>query len=99
MPVKRQNPPSRSQGRAKGKWGGAYADDAADLMSTPGEWGVLKTFHPNRVNAAKSLYTAIMHGRYRAFRPAGDWDATIATEPDELGNPVVNVYAVYLGGD
>ena len=95
--VKFQEPPRRNTDRVPARWGRAYTEEAEALRARPGEWGIVNTYPREQYGAAKSLYTRIQQARYRAFRPAGEWDATIATEPSGDGTLVVNVYAVYLG--
>lgn len=89
-----RNPPERKGGRRSGPF--SYQDEAALLRGHPGEWKIIREFPQQQANTARSLSMNIRTGRLRAFQPATEWDSRSATERNEKGEPVVNVYAIYL---
>jgi hypothetical protein len=94
----RREPPDRQGGRKSGE-PYAYEDEAAQLRAEPGVWKLLTEFPAQRAVAARNLGVNIRTGRLRVFQPGGSFDARTATERNDANEPVVNVYAVYLGDD
>jgi DNA-binding CsgD family transcriptional regulator len=67
-----------------------YRERAALLRETPGEWGVVAVYDSGPT-ARQSAYR-LRSGAFKAFRPAGAWDAEAFTEDGEHA-----VRARYLG--
>lgn len=91
--MKWEDPPE-SGGFEKKK--NVYMEEAAELRSHPGEWGVVDTFPRSRDAHARSVSNNITKGKYVAFRPAGAFDAVSRKGTDDDGTPVVKVYGRYL---
>jgi hypothetical protein len=77
--------------------------EATALRARPGQWLLVNSFPPERESAARSMGVGIRTGRYHVFQPAGDFDAQTVTEDAHDSTcrliQVINVYAVFLGGD
>lgn len=76
-----------------------FAEEAVQMREHPGKWLLLQAFPRERGTHARSMGNSVKIGRYTALRPAGAFEPRTATEPDERGNLVVNVYARYVGAD
>ncbi|MEU7576789.1 hypothetical protein AB0B50_04205 [Streptomyces sp. NPDC041068] len=68
-------------------------ETAAALRDRPGEWAHVDT-HPNS-NRASNQAHRIRTGKLAAFRPAGEFEATVRNN----GEDVIYVYARYIGTD
>jgi hypothetical protein len=89
-----KEPPERPGARVR-----KFQHEADQMRLHPGDAVLMKSYPHEQGPAARSFGNAIKIGKYPALRPAGAFDYTTATEPDDNGNPVVNVYAWYVGGD
>ena len=85
-----RKPPNRPKGRR-------YEAEAEEMRRHPGKWMLLDTFLQAEGPLARSTGNSIRIGRYSAMRPAGDFEASTATEENKHGTLVVNVYARYVG--
>ena len=65
---------------------------ASELRASPGRWAVVRTYGAGRLSAASTLAHRIKSGKMAAFRPRGDFEATIRTAEDGSAT----VYARYL---
>lgn len=91
--MKWENPPE-SGGFEKKK--NVYMEEAEELRSRPGEWGIVDTFPMSRNAHARTATNNIIKGKYVAFRPAGSFDAVSRQVPGDDGTPVVKVYGKYI---
>lgn len=73
-----------------------YVEEAEELRSHPGVWGIVDTFPRSRDAHARSVTNGIIKGKYVAFRPEGSFDAVSRKGTDEDGTPVVKVYGKYI---
>ena len=65
---------------------------ASELRASPGRWAVVRIYGAGRLSAASTLAHRIKSGKMAAFRPGGDFEATIRTAEDGSAT----VYARYL---
>ena len=65
---------------------------ASGLRAFPGRWAVVCTYGAGRRSTASVIAHRIKSGKMAAFRPVGDFEATIRTAEDGS----VAVYARYL---
>lgn len=89
-PMIRRDPPANTR-----QPGYVMEEEAAFLREHPGESYIVRDYPPEEANAARMMGVGIRQGRYRAFQPSGSYGARTATEPNEKGELVVNVYAWY----
>ena len=68
---------------------------ASALRASPGRWAVVRTYDAGHLSAASILAHRIKFGKMAAFRPVGDFEATIRTAEDGS----VTVYARYIGNE
>lgn len=88
----RRNPPNQS--RQPGHL--VLEDEAERLRENEGEPFIIRHYPVALRNNAAQFRQAMLRGRLAAFRPAGAFGCTTATETDpETGEQVVNVYAWY----
>lgn len=87
----RRNPPNQSR-----QPGHLVLEEEADrLRENEGVPFIIRHYSVSERNNAAQFRQALLRGRLAAFRPAGSFGCTTATEDDENGEPVVNVYAWY----
>ena len=65
---------------------------ASGLRASPGRWAVVRTYGAGHRSAASVIAHRIKFGKMAAFRPVGDFEATIRTAEDGSAT----VYARYL---
>lgn len=73
-----------------------YAEEAEELRSHPGEWGIVDTFPRSRDAHARSVSNNITRGKYVTFRPAGAFEAVSRKGTGDDGTQVIKVYGRYL---
>ena len=89
-----QDPPEKTN---RPVYGQRYAQEAQEYREHPGWWGILTDFPPERNSTARTTAARIRTGGFSSFRPAGHFDARTATEENEDGKTVVNLYVRYVG--
>lgn len=72
-----------------------YVEEAEELRSRPGVWGVVDVFPKERDAHARTVVNNIIHGKYVAFR-GGTFDAVSRQVPGDDGTPVIKVYGKYV---
>lgn len=87
----RDPPPVSNSGGNRGRRRYKYSEEAKELRKRPGEWAVLKESSLEDYSAASSLAVHIRKGHFPSF-PAGDFEARVRTEGDQ-----VCVYCRYVG--
>jgi hypothetical protein len=90
MPLVWESPGPRVSGRLGGR--SKYLPEAAELRTRPGEWALLRTYAPERTQAARQFAYQINHGARKAF-PRGEYRADWRVADDG----VVKVYVLYIG--
>lgn len=82
---------------------GRWNDDAEQLRSYPGRWGVIweAKSNPENDKYGQDLQATVRHGRVKAFAPAGAYEAAKRIEAegkDPLYRELwVRVYVRYVG--
>lgn len=91
--MKWEDPPD--SGGFERKKRNVYVEEAEELRSRPGVWGIVDIVPKSRDAHARTVVNNIIHGKYVAFRE-GSFEAASRNVIGDDGAEVVKVYARYV---